>query len=187
MKNPAICTAFLWILIRPSMAARWLRCHCRLLFMHPPLFLRPGFPQCPATTRTIIRHRVELKEVETKKLQEVDGMKSRFFANISHEFRTPLTLILGPPRELMEASEHEDTRAKLHILQKNATRLLALVNQLLDLSKLESGNMKLQAAPYNIVSLVSGLSQSFRSYAERKRITFRAGEFVSTTWLVVRK
>ncbi len=116
------------------------------------------------------RHEYEMTRFEAAKLHEVDEMKSRFFANISHEFRTPLTLILGPVKQMMEASEDEEAVHELRVVHKNASRLLDLVNQLLDLSKLESGNMKLQAIPRNIVPLVKGLSQSFCSYAERKRI-----------------
>ncbi len=117
------------------------------------------------------KHEYEMTRFEAAKLHEVDAMKSRFFANISHEFRTPLTLILGPVGEVMEEADKEETRHKLNVVQKNARRLLALVNQLLDLSKLESGNMKLQAVCLDVVSLVKGLSQSFSSYAERKRIS----------------
>jgi len=117
------------------------------------------------------RHEYEMTRFEAAKLHEVDEMKSRFFANISHEFRTPLTLILGPVKQMMNASEDERARDELRIVHRNASRLLELVNQLLDLSRLESGNMKLQASPRNIVPLVRGLTQSFCSYAERKRIT----------------
>ena len=121
--------------------------------------------------RIRIRHAYEMSRFEATKLHEVDEIKSRFFANISHEFRTPLTLILGPVKQMISASEDEKTRHELRVVHKNASRLLELVNQLLDLSRLESGNMKLQAAPRNIVPLVRGLTQSFCSYAERKRIT----------------
>jgi signal transduction histidine kinase/ligand-binding sensor domain-containing protein/DNA-binding response OmpR family regulator len=121
--------------------------------------------------RIRIRHEYEMTRFEAAKLHEVDEMKSRFFANISHEFRTPLTLILGPVKEISEIVEDEKIRNDLQVVHKNANRLLGLVNQLLDISKLESGNMKLQAVPRNIVPLVKGLSQSFCSYAERKRIS----------------
>ena len=121
--------------------------------------------------RIRIRHEYKMTRFEAAKLQEVDEMKSRFFANISHEFRTPLTLILGPVKQMINASEDERIRGELRVVHKNAGRLLDLVNQLLDLSRLESGSMKLQAAPRNIVPLVRGLAQSFCSYAERKRIT----------------
>ena len=121
--------------------------------------------------RVRIHHEYEMSRFEAAKLHEVDELKSRFFANISHEFRTPLTLILGPVKRMQDASEDQQTRDDLGVVHKNATRLLQLVNQLLDLSRLESGNMKLQTAPENIVPLLKGLFQAFCSYAERKRIS----------------
>ena len=74
-------------------------------------------------------------------------MKSRFFTNISHEFRTPLTLILGPVKQVIERVKDEKIKSELSLVHKNARKLLGLVNQLLDISKLESGNMKLQTVP----------------------------------------
>jgi len=121
--------------------------------------------------RVRARQEYEMSRFEAVKLREVDELKSRFFANISHEFRTPLTLILGPVKRIQDASEDQQTRDDLGVVHRNATRLLQLVNQLLDLSRIESGNMKLRTAPENIVPLVNGLLQSFCSYAERKRMS----------------
>ena len=121
--------------------------------------------------RVRVRHEVEMSRFEATKLREVDELKSRFFANISHEFRTPLTLILGPVKRMRDASQDQQTRDDLGVVHRNAVRLLELVNQLLDLSRLESGAMKLRAAPENIVPLLKGLLQSFCSYAERKKIS----------------
>ena len=128
--------------------------------------------------RIKMSHEYEMSKFEAEKLHEVDEMKSRFFANISHEFRTPLTLILGPIKQLIEIIKDEKTyidgrqvRNDLKVVHKNANRLLGLVNQLLDISKLESGNMKLQTIPQNIIPLLKALLQSFCSYAERKKIT----------------
>jgi signal transduction histidine kinase/DNA-binding response OmpR family regulator len=122
---------------------------------------------------------VELKKARDQlsetinSLQEAQQTQNRFFANISHEFRTPLTLILGPVRQIIERTKEEKTRDDLKVVHKNANRLLGLVNQLLDISKLESGNMKLQTTPQNIIPLLKALQQSFCSYAERKRITLK--------------
>jgi signal transduction histidine kinase/DNA-binding response OmpR family regulator len=104
-------------------------------------------------------------------LQEAQLLQNRFFANISHEFRTPLTLILGPVKQTIEIIRDEKIKNDLKVVHKNANRLLGLVNQLLDISKLESGSMKLQTIPQNIVPLLKALALSFTSYAERKRIT----------------
>jgi signal transduction histidine kinase/ligand-binding sensor domain-containing protein len=123
--------------------------------------------------RIRIRHEYEMSKFEAQKLHEVDGLKSRFFTNISHEFRTPLTLILGPAKQLVEKVKDEKTKSEISMIHRNARKLLELVNQLLDISKLESGNMKLQTSPQNIISLLKALVLSFTSYAERKRITLK--------------
>ena len=125
------------------------------------------------TRRIKIRNDFERQKFEAQKLHEVDELKSRFFTNISHEFRTPLTLILGPVKQLFEKIKNEKIKSELSLIHRNARKLLELVNQLLDISKLESGNMKLQTNPQNIVSFVKALVMSFTSYAERKKITLK--------------
>jgi signal transduction histidine kinase len=114
-----------------------------------------------------------MSKFEAQKLHEVDEIKSRFFTNISHEFRTPLTLILGPVKQVMERIKDEKNKDELSIAHKNANKLFGLVNQLLDISKLESGNMKLRTSPTNYIQLLKALTLSFTSYAERKRITLK--------------
>lgn len=121
--------------------------------------------------RTRLRHQRELEQVEAEKLRELDQLKSRFFANISHEFRTPLTLILGPVEKWKDKADDKDLQKDLSMMQRNARRLLRLINQLLDISKLEAGSMKLQASPGNIVSFAKGVAQSFQSVAANKNIT----------------
>lgn len=107
------------------------------------------------------------------KLKETDQLKSRFFANISHEFRTPLSLILAPiEKKLSKASEHSNEYKTLKLIQRNANRLLDLVNQLLDLSKLEAGKMQLTIKKDNLQTFIKVLSASFDSLAESKQINF---------------
>ena len=100
-------------------------------------------------------------------------MKSQFFANISHEFRTPLTLILGPIEKIISRSSDTNTLKDAGIIKRNSKRLLQLVNQLLDLSKLESGKLKLEVSKGNIVSFVKGTALSFESLIESKDITLK--------------
>ncbi|SHJ24768.1 Signal transduction histidine kinase [Tangfeifania diversioriginum] len=114
----------------------------------------------------------ELK-IAQEKLQELDKLKSQFFANISHEFRTPLTLILGQIESIMSGNIEVHEKGKLQIANRNARRLLTLINQLLDLSKLESGSMDLKARQHNIVSFLKNLFYSFESMAESQKISLK--------------
>jgi signal transduction histidine kinase/ligand-binding sensor domain-containing protein/DNA-binding response OmpR family regulator len=120
--------------------------------------------------RQRLKQQLEMEHVQARNLVQVDRLKSRFFANISHEFRTPLTLILGPIEKLRARISDGESRQDLNMMQRNAKRLLQLINQLLDLSKLEAGGMKLQARPENIVTLLRGVTQAFESLARQKEI-----------------
>ena len=106
----------------------------------------------------------DLLQGQAEKLKEMDKIKSNFFANISHEFRTPLTLIVGPLSD-SKTTGASITQKHMDMMKSNADRLLRLVNQLLDLSKLETGELKLQAAKRNVVPFIKGLAMSFESLA----------------------
>jgi signal transduction histidine kinase/ligand-binding sensor domain-containing protein/DNA-binding response OmpR family regulator len=123
--------------------------------------------------RIRIKHDFEMSKFESEKMHEVDEMKSRFFANISHEFRTPLTLILGISKKILNKSKEQTYKDDIGVIKRNANRLHGMVNQLLDLSKLESGNMTLRTYRHNIIPLLKGLVLSFASFAEKKRITLK--------------
>ena len=120
--------------------------------------------------RTQLKNQLRLDEVKLEEKEEMDRMKSRFFANISHEFRTPLTLIMGPSEKLLAEEKNEITKKEAGLIKRNAARLLTLVNQLLDLSKLEAGKLKLRVSIGNIVSFVKGVTMSFESLANRNNI-----------------
>ena len=120
--------------------------------------------------RLRVKHEIEMKSFEAAKLNEVDQMKSKFFANISHEFRTPLTLIKTPVERLLEKEKSDDTKTIYKMILRNSERLLGLINELFDLSKLESGIMKLSAQKSDIVSFVKGIAMSFESLAQKKNI-----------------
>lgn len=123
--------------------------------------------------RQKLKHDLETEHEQSQKLQEIDRMKSRFFANISHEFRTPLTLVLGPIEKLLAGIQNTDHKNELNIMQRNAMRLQRLISQLLDLSKLEAGGMTLQLAEKNIVELIRQYTQSFESLAKHKGIELK--------------
>ena len=130
--------------------------------------------------RERLRRNLKDEHLELEKMLELDKMKSRFFANISHEFRTPLTLIISPLKLLIEGGFKGDLKGQYKMMVRNAERLLGLINQLLDLSKLESGNMKLQATKQDVVGFLKPLVHSFTSYAEKQHIDYKC-EFPETS------
>jgi signal transduction histidine kinase/DNA-binding response OmpR family regulator len=123
--------------------------------------------------RLQLKNRLQIEHVEAEKLREVDQMKSRFFANISHEFRTPLTLILGQIDSVLGSIIEKENQSKLEVASRNARRLQRLINQLLDLSKLEAGSMALKTTRANLVSFLKNLVASFVHFAEQKHITLQ--------------
>jgi len=123
--------------------------------------------------RMRLKNQVRLEQMETEKLKELDAVKSRFFANISHEFRTPLTLILGPLKNLQATANRDGVDEQYSLMERNAQRLLRLINQLLDLSKLEAGAMELQASCANLIAFLKGALFSFESLAAEKRIALQ--------------
>jgi signal transduction histidine kinase len=127
-------------------------------------------------SRLRLKNRLKIESIETRKLKEIDEMKSGFFANISHEFRTPLTLILGPAEQLEQNETDDNKKEKLHTIKRSANRLLRLINQILDLSKLEKGKTKLFCEEGDVVNFLKGITNSFSSIAERKNISL---QFVS--------
>jgi signal transduction histidine kinase/DNA-binding response OmpR family regulator len=112
---------------------------------------------------------LELEKGEKQKLKELDSMKSRFFANISHEFRTPLTLILGPIDKI-KASVSSELGTDLDMMKRNALRLHRLITSLLNLSKLESGKLQLNISEINLVKTTRLYLQSFESLAREREI-----------------
>lgn len=120
--------------------------------------------------RQRLLHKLQLEQMQTEKLEELDRFKSHFFENISHEFRTPLTLISGPISKHLDTADDESLKNDLEVMQRNTVRLQRLINQLLYLSKLESSQLKIHATQENIVSLVKYYVQSFESLSLQKNI-----------------
>jgi signal transduction histidine kinase/ligand-binding sensor domain-containing protein/DNA-binding response OmpR family regulator len=117
---------------------------------------------------------LKIKEVEVNKMLELDHMKSRFFANISHEFRTPLTLIQGPLEDIKSYLPEmpEDIRESFQFMKRNTQRLQHLINQILDISKLETAKVKLQVSEGNLEQFIRPIILSFLSLAESKNINY---------------
>jgi len=116
------------------------------------------------------KNRKQLEE-SNQKLMELDQIKSRFFANISHELRTPLTLLIAPLETLMHRfNPDQDSKELLATMHSNGMRLLKLINDLLDLVRLESGRMEVKHEPLEVLDFVKGLASAARQVAEDKRL-----------------
>jgi DNA-binding response OmpR family regulator/nitrogen-specific signal transduction histidine kinase len=120
--------------------------------------------------RIRLRNELKLEHVRSERLQELDHLKSRFFAGISHEFRTPLTLIGGPLHDMLEKFRDGQEKPQIEMMLRNTQRLQRLVDQLLDLAQLESGKMTLQARPVPLLPFLQGLVAAFESHARQKNI-----------------
>lgn len=110
---------------------------------------------------------------EHRQLERLDAMKTRFLANISHELKTPLTLIMGPTEQLLQSpATSEEQKDSLKTISRNSKKLLDMVNELLDLGKVESGSIAVKQKPVNLAALVKLVFQGFASAAEYKHITY---------------
>jgi signal transduction histidine kinase/ligand-binding sensor domain-containing protein/DNA-binding response OmpR family regulator len=114
---------------------------------------------------------IQQERQEAQRMHELDLMKIKFFTNVSHEFRTPLSLILAPVDKLLKQSAESDLRRQLLMINRNAKRLLNLVNQLLDFRKMEVEELKLNAHRADIVKFIEDATYSFSDIAENKSIT----------------
>jgi signal transduction histidine kinase/DNA-binding response OmpR family regulator/streptogramin lyase len=114
-----------------------------------------------------------LARKETTRLRELDRLKSHLYANITHEFRTPLTVIKGVADDMLEKMKPDEQKRfndKLEMIERNSNKLLHLVQQMLDMSKIEEGKMKLRLIRDNIVSYLQYVMESFQSMADAKNI-----------------
>ena len=129
--------------------------------------------------RRELRNRIQLEEttgklqVSNAKLRTLDELKTQFFANINHELRTPLTLILAPLKAILENKMGKVSpvlRDTLETMQRNSYKLLKLINNLLDLTKLEEGKMRLKIRTVNFIDFTSSLLASVKPLADQKQI-----------------
>lgn len=115
---------------------------------------------------------IEKEREEAQRMHELDLMKIKFFTNVSHEFRTPLSLIMAPVDKILKQIAEPDIQRQLLLVNRNAKRLLNLVNQLLDFRKMEYQELKLHEKTGDIVSFIKELSYAFTDIADQKNISF---------------
>jgi signal transduction histidine kinase/ligand-binding sensor domain-containing protein/DNA-binding response OmpR family regulator len=120
--------------------------------------------------REKLKFALEQERREIQRVQEMDMMKVKFFTNVSHEFRTPLTLILTPIERLIKKATDPDQIIQFQLIQRNGKRLMKLVNQLLDFKKLEVHDIKFNPSKGDVVSFAKETALSFSDLSEKKNI-----------------
>ena len=116
---------------------------------------------------------LELGKMEAQRLKELDLVKSDFFSNVIHEFRTPLTLILGHLEQVIPTVADQQARKELIVVKRNAKILEKLINQLLDIAKIEANKMDIDLRRENIVPFVNEIQKSFVSLSLRKGVALK--------------
>lgn len=155
------------IIVRPApFASWWAVCLYSLIILSVATYLIQ-------LRRKIAKERKAARKAEEEKEQErrVNKMNMSFFANVSHEFRTPLTMIAGPVKQLLEENRDDAFSRNLSIIERNVHRMLRLVNQMLDFNKLENDTLKLKVCKVDVIPYLEDLADTFRQSAEAKDIT----------------
>jgi signal transduction histidine kinase/ligand-binding sensor domain-containing protein/DNA-binding response OmpR family regulator len=144
------------------------------------LFIISGlfFVRWLTLTKERINNKIMFERLEAQRMHELDMMKIKFFTNVSHEFRTPLALILAPVEKILKQTSDGEQKKQFQLIHRNARRLLNLVNQLLDFRKMEVQEIKLNASEGDIIGYIKDLVFSFSDLSEKKNITLT---FHSTT------
>ncbi|QEC69215.1 response regulator [Panacibacter ginsenosidivorans] len=122
--------------------------------------------------RIQMRFEVQQQRREVERAHAIEQLKTKFFTNVSHEFRTPLSLIISPLDKIIKHTSDEEQKNQLNLVQRNAKRLLNLVNQLLDFRKMEVQEIKLHPSIGDIIAFAEDISHSFTDIAEKKNIQF---------------
>ena len=121
----------------------------------------------------LLYNQYRIKQKSNKELRELDQLKSNFFANISHEFRTPLTLIKGPIEQLEQNPDEKLDREDVKMIRRNTNKVLTLVNQLLDLSRIDQGKLQLKPTEGDVYKCLRTAAFSFNSHAAQRNMDYR--------------
>ncbi len=137
------------------------------------LFILMYYIRSTIVTRRLDKEELKKEKQEKERIEQVNRMKLELFTNISHDFRTPLTLIVGPLQRMIREKVGDSFIQKQHeIMYRNANMLLQLINQLLDFRKSESGKLVLYASKSNIVTVCKNVKMAFDDLAKTKNIDF---------------
>lgn len=117
-----------------------------------------------------LRQALHLEHLELEQTQALNAMRLRFFTDISHEFRTPLSLILAPAKKLLQSDQNPENRNKIKLIQQSAAQLLRLINEILDLAKVESGQLELQKERQDFSAFLKQQLARFSDLAEQAKL-----------------
>jgi signal transduction histidine kinase/ligand-binding sensor domain-containing protein/DNA-binding response OmpR family regulator len=121
-----------------------------------------------------IKNELNIEKVKAEKAMELSGFKLNFFTNVSHEFKTPLTLITGPIERLISGEPSEEKRSYYyHLIHRNSLRLLRLINEVLDINKIDAGNFELNSEETDVVQFIKNIKESFKYLSEQKNIQLK--------------
>ena len=169
-QSAAIAENEIRVMVRPPM---WLSWWAVILYL---AVMTGGIMLALKARQQIMMEKADKIKAQQEKEQEkkVNKMNMNFFANISHEFRTPLTMISGPVTQLQESPDMtEENKRLLNIVQRNIRRMLRLVNQQLDFNKLENDTLKLRVRQIDVIAQLSNLADIFKVTADEKGVLFR--------------
>lgn len=158
----------------------WIRWWAFIIYLAIAILLADRFYRFQLSKRLAIADSIKFKEI--------NHLRNSLYTNITHEFRTPLTVILGMADSLTTAIREKSLNGvdhSLELIRRNGNNLLRLVNQMLDLSKIESGNMSLQLIQVDVISFIKYLSESFHSLAQEKQINLTLYSEVDELWMDV--
>lgn len=156
------------IIIRQPLPLRWWAWAIYAILLAGIIVLANHFIK----VRMRLANELKMEKMERLKLEELNVAKMRFFTNISHDFKTPLSLILGPLENLISKIEDKEQLAQLHILESNARILSRLINQIMDLRRLDNGKVSLDLKCGEIISFTRSVFSSFKLYATENGIGY---------------
>ena len=122
--------------------------------------------------RLMLQNQLKLEKAEAERVKELDAFKSKFYTNITHEFRTPLTVILGMAQQIKEKPK-KYLKEGLQLIERNGKNLLTQINQILDLSKLETKSFQFNYVQNDIVTFLRYTTEAFQSYANGQNLSLR--------------
>jgi signal transduction histidine kinase/ligand-binding sensor domain-containing protein/CheY-like chemotaxis protein/AraC-like DNA-binding protein len=160
--------AYLKIIVHPPL---WRSGWAYAFYSLVVLLLLYGFRKL-VLHEAVIKNKLEVEELEIKKLQEMDALKMHFFSNISHEFRTPLALIVGPVDTLLKNISDKSQVLHLTVIKRNAIRLLRLINQLMDFRKIEEAKLEMNFGKSDLVHFIQDIFDSFNFEAKERKINY---------------